>query len=43
MLALFSLTDAGAMEATGGVVSLPGFPGPNVRVPVTKLPEMLRS
>ncbi|CAN6337175.1 unnamed protein product [Urochloa humidicola] len=44
MLALFNLSGASSVtEATGGVITLPGFPGPGIRVPVTELPEMLRS
>ena len=40
MLALSCLTGA---EATGGAVALPGFLPPDVRIPVTELPEGLRS
>ncbi|RLN00354.1 UDP-glycosyltransferase 73E1-like [Panicum miliaceum] len=43
MLAIFHLLGARVTEAGGSVVTLPGFPGPDIRVPVTELPEMLRS
>ncbi|CAN6343895.1 unnamed protein product [Urochloa humidicola] len=45
MLALFKLLGANSVKETGGggAVTLAGFPGPGIRVPVTELPEMLRS
>nr|ACR61549.1 UDP glucosyltransferase-1 [Zea mays] len=42
-LAMFNLSRAaGAVDAAGGVVTLPGFPPPEIQVPTTELPEMLR-
>ncbi|XP_066368092.1 UDP-glycosyltransferase 73E1-like [Miscanthus floridulus] len=41
-LAMFNLAAAGAIDAGGGVVTLPGFPPPEIQVPTTELPEMLR-
>ncbi|KAG2618352.1 UDP-glycosyltransferase 73C4-like [Panicum virgatum] len=47
MLAIFNLLGAhatvAAAAAGGGVVALPGLPGPKVRVPVTELPEIVRN
>ncbi|XP_039837694.1 UDP-glycosyltransferase 73C4-like [Panicum virgatum] len=44
MLAIFNLLGAPAAEAAGGgVVALPGLSGPDIRVPVTELPELVRS
>jgi hypothetical protein len=43
-LAMFNLSHAaGAINANGGVVTLPGFPPPEIQVPITELPEMLRN
>ena len=44
MLAIFNLLGAPAAEAAAaGVVALPGLPGPDIRVPVTELPEIVRN
>ncbi|CAD6342457.1 unnamed protein product [Miscanthus lutarioriparius] len=42
-LAITHLALAGVHNATGSVVTVPGFPSPDIRVPVTELPEFLRS
>ena len=42
-LAMFNLSHAaGAINANGGVVTLPGFSPPEIQVPTTELPEKLR-
>ncbi|CAN6350555.1 unnamed protein product [Urochloa humidicola] len=42
-LAMLNLIFGGVHDATGSVVTVPGFPNPDIRVPVTELPEFLRT
>ncbi|CAN6359585.1 unnamed protein product [Urochloa humidicola] len=44
-LAMLNLVFGGVHDATagGGAVTVPGFPSPDIRVPVTELPEFLRT
>ncbi|CAN6337176.1 unnamed protein product [Urochloa humidicola] len=43
-LALVNLASSGVHDdGTASVVTVPGFPSPDIRVPVTELPEFLRS
>ncbi|XP_062230389.1 UDP-glycosyltransferase 73C4-like [Phragmites australis] len=43
VLAMLHLMLAGVHDATDGVVTVPGFPSPDIRVPITELPEFLRN
>ncbi|KAF8715886.1 hypothetical protein HU200_026846 [Digitaria exilis] len=42
-LAITNLASGGGDDATGSEVTVPGFPSPDIRVPVTELPEFFRT
>ncbi|KAF8715885.1 hypothetical protein HU200_026845 [Digitaria exilis] len=42
-LAITNLLSGGVHDATGSEVTVPGFPSPDIRVPITELPEFLRT
>nr|CAB3461057.1 unnamed protein product [Digitaria exilis] len=42
-LAITNLLSGGVHDASGSEVTVPGFPSPDIRVPITELPEFLRS